>query len=82
MNTYTLYTRLQAKKQSKQKTNSCYINGRNLDLEYLNTVYANIQIVMCQGSKDSTILFTNIHVSKVIYSNIHTLSIVVQENST
>lgn len=42
----------------------------------LNTAYANIQIAMCQGSGDSTILFTNIHVSKVCYSNIHTLSIV------
>lgn len=42
----------------------------------LNTAYANIQIAMCQGSRDSTILFTDIHVSKVCYSDIHTLSIV------
>lgn len=42
----------------------------------LNTAYANIQIAMCQGSRDSTMLFTDIHVSKVCYSDIHTLSIV------
>lgn len=61
------------------KTSSClpWINEKK-KWNTLNTVYAHIQIVMCQGSQDSTILFTNIHVSKVFYSNIHTLSIVVQ----
>lgn len=54
------------------------IQGKNKRWAWnnLNTAYANIQIAMCQGSQDSTILFTDIHVSKVCYSDIHTLSIV------